>query len=62
MHRDAQSIDESLFLPARRGELIEAILVEFEGITATAAAVDTDAVEEAEEDDAGDDHGDDEAP
>jgi 5-methylcytosine-specific restriction enzyme B len=56
VRRDVQRIDEELFLPSRRDELIEALLTEFAEITATSAAVDADV---AEDDDATEDDDDD---
>ena len=53
--RDEQRIDESLFEPSRRAELLEALLSAFEVITATPGAVDAEAEAEDEaldEDDA----------
>jgi 5-methylcytosine-specific restriction protein B len=60
VRRDQQVIEDSLFDPARRGELIEALLSEFQGITATPAAVDADA-EVADDDDLDEDPQEDEA-
>jgi 5-methylcytosine-specific restriction protein B len=46
--REQQQVDESLFDPRRREELLEALLSAFEVITATAGAVDAEAEAEDE--------------
>lgn len=51
-------IDESLFEPARLGDLFAGLLSAFETITATSAAAEADAHDFATEDDAADDEGD----